>query len=590
MFVAGNIGNDINEYTLSAFDVSTAVFVDSFSISSQDLSPQGLAFSSDGTKMFVAGNDGDDINEFTLSAFDVSTAVFVDSFSVSSQETAPRGLAFSSDGTKMFVAGDTGDDINEYDLLAKSDIVIDVTPPTFTADRTGDNTIVLTFSENVDTTTTDGSGYAVTGGLVTANTDPAGSSNTMTLTTSGITDTSATPTVTYTQAAGTTVDATANEVANNESAVATDSVAPNVSSSTLDEVTGVLVITFSETIDATPTTDVDLSKLFISDTGNADEIALTGASITTIGDSTSISITLTESQKQSVIALTTPQLDIDALAVKDTTGNTILAAADNAITVTVAFVPPSSSGGGGGGSKTPPQITDSTSSVLSIDAAGFAATFDVDLNDPFSTAVLVPEDRVIFTMDLYDNRGINSILYVSLYLSEQEDNLRNLRDSKTYITYVKNEPLLVSDPNGFFSDVSFEIIPIDEGNFVLKYDIGFNSTMGLSDVLLYMWNTDRYIAKKFFESAIEVIPLEEDASPEKIIEDKPIISQEIFDSWSGYSSDITTDKEFLEHIGIEGDTTPKWLKENFAKWIKKDLLTNEDLINAIKYLSSRGII
>jgi len=104
---------------------------------------------------------------------------------------------------------------------------VDDTAPTFTADRTGDNTIVLTFSENVDTTTTDGSGYAVTSS-VTANTDPAGSSVTMTLTTSGITATDATPTVTYTQAAGTTVDSAANEVANNESAVATDSVPPTV--------------------------------------------------------------------------------------------------------------------------------------------------------------------------------------------------------------------------------------------------------------------------------------------------------------------------------------------------------------------------
>ena len=250
----------------------------------------------------------------------------------------------------------------------------------------------------------------------------------------------------------------------------------------------------------------------------------------------------------------------------------------------------SSTGDGGGGSETPPKITDSTSSVLSIDADGFAATFDVDLNDPFSTAVLVPEDRVIFTMDLHDNRGINSILHVSLYFSEQENNLSYLKDSKTYIRYVKNEPLLVSDPNGFFSEVSFEIIPIDAGNFVLKYDIEFNSTMGLSDVLLHMWNTDRYVGQKFFESAIEVIPLEEDSSPGKIIEGKPIISQVIFDSWAGYSSDITTDKEFLEHIGIEGDTTPKWLKKNFPKWIKKDLLTKEDLINAIKYLSNRGII
>ena len=65
---------------------ATATFVDSFSVSSQDTAPQDLAFNTDGTKMFVVGSSGDAVNEYTLSTgFDVSTATFVDSFSVSSQ-------------------------------------------------------------------------------------------------------------------------------------------------------------------------------------------------------------------------------------------------------------------------------------------------------------------------------------------------------------------------------------------------------------------------------------------------------------------------------------------------------------------------
>ena len=124
MFVVGVLGDDVNEYTLStAFDVSTSTFVDSFDISSQENSPTGLAFSKDGTKMFVAGNGGDDINEYTLSTgFDVSTASFVDSFDVSSQDTAPNGLTFNSDGTKMYVVGNQGNDINEYDLTLGFDV------------------------------------------------------------------------------------------------------------------------------------------------------------------------------------------------------------------------------------------------------------------------------------------------------------------------------------------------------------------------------------------------------------------------------------------------------------------------------------
>ena len=118
MFVVGRAGQDVNEYTLSTgFDVSTSTFVDSFSVSAQDTNPQGIAFNTTGTKMFVVGSSGNDVNEYTLStAFDVSTASFVDSFSVADQDTAPTGLAFSADGAKMFVVGNTGNDVNEYDV------------------------------------------------------------------------------------------------------------------------------------------------------------------------------------------------------------------------------------------------------------------------------------------------------------------------------------------------------------------------------------------------------------------------------------------------------------------------------------------
>ena len=125
MFVVGDNDNDINEYTLSTgFDVSSASFVDGngdgtgFDISGQDTAPRGLTFNNDGTKMFVAGNIGNDINEYTLSiGFDLtSTVSFVDRFDISSQDTTPQGIAFNNDGTKIFVMGNTGDDINEYTL------------------------------------------------------------------------------------------------------------------------------------------------------------------------------------------------------------------------------------------------------------------------------------------------------------------------------------------------------------------------------------------------------------------------------------------------------------------------------------------
>ena len=120
MFVVGADNDNINEYTLSAaFDVPTATFVDAFSVSSQENSPSGMAFSNDGLKMFVVGSSGNDIIEYELSTpFDVSTSEFVRARTIRQQETSPTGMAFSNDGLKMFVVGFRSDSINEYALSA----------------------------------------------------------------------------------------------------------------------------------------------------------------------------------------------------------------------------------------------------------------------------------------------------------------------------------------------------------------------------------------------------------------------------------------------------------------------------------------
>ena len=123
MFVIGTSGDDITEYTLStAFDASTLTYVDETSVLAQELSPHSMAFSNDGLKMFVTGGTGDEINEYTLStAFDASTLTHVDATSVSAQESFPTGMAFSNDGLKMFVVGSNGDEINEYTLSTAFD-------------------------------------------------------------------------------------------------------------------------------------------------------------------------------------------------------------------------------------------------------------------------------------------------------------------------------------------------------------------------------------------------------------------------------------------------------------------------------------
>jgi len=124
MFIVGNERDSIHEFTLTEnFDVSTASFVDAFSVSSQESEPTGIAFNDNGLKMFIVGSNGDDVNEYKLSVnFDVSTASFVDAFSVSSQDNDPRDIAFDPSGRYMFIVGDQGNDVTVYKLSENFDV------------------------------------------------------------------------------------------------------------------------------------------------------------------------------------------------------------------------------------------------------------------------------------------------------------------------------------------------------------------------------------------------------------------------------------------------------------------------------------
>ena len=126
MFMVGDQRDKVWEYTLSTgFDVSTAVVVDDgeFSIASEETFAGGMAFNDDGTKMFIVGRTADAVFEYTLSTgFDVSTASYVDSFSIADDEDQATGIAFNSAGTKMFIVGAAGDEVNVYKLSTGFDV------------------------------------------------------------------------------------------------------------------------------------------------------------------------------------------------------------------------------------------------------------------------------------------------------------------------------------------------------------------------------------------------------------------------------------------------------------------------------------
>ena len=132
MYVVGNTGDAVYQYTLStAWNVSTATFLQSFSISGQEGVSLGMCFTGDGSRMFIMGSTGDDVNVYNLTTpWDISTSAFVGLFSVAAQDTGPQGLYIKPDGTKMYVVGSTTDAVYQYTVPS---IDIQLTGPTSAA-------------------------------------------------------------------------------------------------------------------------------------------------------------------------------------------------------------------------------------------------------------------------------------------------------------------------------------------------------------------------------------------------------------------------------------------------------------------------
>jgi len=124
LYIIGSTDDEINEYNLStAWDITTASYNQNFSVYAQETGPSDLFFKPDGLKVYIVGPNSDSVHEYNLTtAWDISTASFNQSFSVSTEEANAQGLFFKDDGTKMYVCGWSDDEINEYNLSTAWDI------------------------------------------------------------------------------------------------------------------------------------------------------------------------------------------------------------------------------------------------------------------------------------------------------------------------------------------------------------------------------------------------------------------------------------------------------------------------------------
>ena len=123
-FVVNYSADDIVEYSVSnAYDVTSGTITEgtNFDVSSKESNAFDVAFNADGTKMFVIGNGGDEVNEWTLSTgFDLSSTVTHVS-ATSLGMSNPAAFDFNPDGTKMVVVDYDSDLLKAFNLSSGFD-------------------------------------------------------------------------------------------------------------------------------------------------------------------------------------------------------------------------------------------------------------------------------------------------------------------------------------------------------------------------------------------------------------------------------------------------------------------------------------
>ena len=122
IYYVANSGYVYQRTLSTAFDISTAGSETSYNHSSQDTSARDITFKTDGYKMYVTGDQNNRIFQYSLNtAWDVTTASYDNkSFDVSNQTSAPNKTQFKSDGTKMYIKSSSR--IYEYNLSTAWDV------------------------------------------------------------------------------------------------------------------------------------------------------------------------------------------------------------------------------------------------------------------------------------------------------------------------------------------------------------------------------------------------------------------------------------------------------------------------------------
>jgi hypothetical protein len=124
LYITGLENTSIYQYTLSTpYLLSSATYTRTRSVSTVDTIPVGLFFKPDGTKMYLLGQQNSDVYQYNLStAWNISTATYLQNLNLSNLAKTPTAIAFSDDGLELYISDSKYDSILKFTLNTAWDI------------------------------------------------------------------------------------------------------------------------------------------------------------------------------------------------------------------------------------------------------------------------------------------------------------------------------------------------------------------------------------------------------------------------------------------------------------------------------------
>jgi len=234
-------------------------------------------------------------------------------------------------------------------------------------------------------------------------------------------------------------------------------------------------------------------------------------------------------------------------------------------------------------------------------------------------------------LSFYENSGTESLEHVTLFTNIQDYDDRY--DSDLYVEWNKGEPLKVYDPEGYLDDTTDVSFAEHDTDVIMKFHLNFVKPMSTSHIVLNYWDYSRNSGLVTFENALKIFLSANTIIPELQTDDvttnndvsnglietqkeeSPVIPAWIKGSAGGWADGQIKDSTFtnaieyliqekiidvpsLPNVSADPDDQiiedqqlkiPKWIK-NSAKWWSEDMISEEEFVNAIKYLIQQGII